>query len=469
MLSLPIQEIINSIKNGKCVLVVGPDLVDFSGKQFFEILCEAMSKNRIMAEYIDFGSNSVFVHEELLHPKNRTIPITIYDPLQSFYNSLDIFNEPFKKISEIPFNLIISFLPDDRLKNIFETQGLQYQYAYHSKQEANLHPQLKEPQSSNPIIYNILGDIDNSDAIITFDDMFLYLSNTIGGGEKFGIFPKPISNIFKKAHNFLFLGVHFEKWYFQLLLKAISQNETNIEKQKYTLLRNTTNNLIYAYSAERLNFKKDFLDIEPTDFLNQIYDECKSQNLLKRVFSKPKTKLNAKKVFISYSHQDKTLIAPIVEQLRQDDEIEVFIDGAAMSVGERIKNYMQRVAEMSTIIVFVSQNSLSSAYVGKEISIALDKNINIVPCHLDNKFIEKTIVDEIKKRIFSELDIIENLRVERKLKDRFDNCTDLTESELLWQDYGKNLDEIINNLQGRKSLSINEHNFIEILKQHVLV
>ncbi len=344
------------------------------------------------------------------------------------------YDEPFKKISQIPFHLIISFLPDTRLKRIFEEQNLSFQYNHYPREE-NPQP-VEKPTKKNPLVYNILGDFSEGDAIITFDHLFQYLSGIMGKRE----LPHAIQETVKKARTFLFLGVHFERWYVQLILRIIT---TKDKKEKYTILKNSKSSEVYTFIARRLEL--DFMEYEPLDFLNELYEECSKNNLLKT----PNKKIAAK-VFISYNHNDKQTVLQIEDYLIKHD-IEVIRDEEAMHGGQKIEDFINAIKDVDCVLAVISNNSLHSAWVSKEIIITLQKsNKYFLPCYLDESFLDKGFMEGAGKFVDDKIADISNKIMQRGRG----NTDDLFNERKDWTEYISNLPFIINELNRRKCISL---------------
>ena len=228
-----IQDIIADIKRENCVLILGPDIVDFGDKSFFEAMCQEFIEDAGHKNIIDAAPQYVFTNEELLQLMPTAKETTLLRMMEGFYQRQTAFDIPLKKISQIPFHLIISLMPDDRLQRIFISQNLDYNYGHYPREGA--HAPIEKPTKEKPLIYNLLGDFSELDAIITFDHLFTFLSGIMGKRE----LPQVIQETLKKAWTFVFLGVHFEKWYVQLLLRIITSKE---KKDKYTILKNSNHN-----------------------------------------------------------------------------------------------------------------------------------------------------------------------------------------------------------------------------------
>jgi SIR2-like protein len=111
-----------------------------------------------------------------------------------------------------------------------------------------------------------MGMLDPPDAVLTFDDYFLYLQNIL----KENALPSFLNDALRDAKSFLFLGVHFEKWNIQLLLRKIIPYSTREKRRlKYSLLKGLQNSEAFTFIARRLEL--DFEAIEPAVFLNELY------------------------------------------------------------------------------------------------------------------------------------------------------------------------------------------------------
>ena len=99
------------------------------------------------------------------------------------------------------------------------------------------------------------------------------------------------------------------------------------------------------------------------------------------VFSKGKIMSH---VFISYSRQDKRVVAQFVESLRKQDFI-VWQDVSNISAGDKWHQaLLDAIEQAALIIVFWSQSASLSKYVNEEIDYALKHNKTIIPVWLEN-------------------------------------------------------------------------------------
>ncbi len=427
------QDILSDIENESCVLIIGPDLVNFGGKSFFEILCGELQKDTQYSALIDLSPEYVFLHEELIQLKPQTKETTVLRYMERFYQRQTQYDEPFRKISQIPFHLVVSLLPDARLKKIYADQQFEFQYSHYPREE-NPSP-VDKPTRKTPLLYNILGDFSEGDVIITFDHLFQYLSGIMGKRE----LPHAIQEAFRKARTFLFLGVHFERWYVQLILRIITTKE---RKEKYSILKGGSSE-VYTFMARRLEL--DFLEAEPIDFLNQLYEECQTRRLLKQSI-----RTAAARVFISYNHQDKAMAGRIEATLKQRD-IEVVIDEETMQAGEKIEEFVEMVNHVDCVVALISRNSLLSPWVVKELITTLQKtNKYFLPCYLDESFLDKDFMDQAGKYVDEKIGAI-NERIGQRGRG---NTDDLFSERKFWLDYFNSLPEVLRELNARKCISL---------------
>jgi hypothetical protein len=359
--------------------------------------------------------------------------------MEEFYQKQTAFDLPLTKITQIPFHLIISLMPDDRLQKLFENQKLDYSYRHYPREGS--HGLIEKPVKEKPLVYNLLGDFNELDAIITFDHLFSFLSGIMGKRE----LPQTIQETLKKARTFVFLGVHFEKWYVQLLLRIITSND---KKDKYTILKNRNNNDVCTFIARRLEL--DFLETEPLKFLDDLYDECKQQDLLKTIRAKKKAK-----VFLSYSHLDKEIAISVSKYLSNGD-IDVMIDDNSMKGGEKIEDFINSIKDVDIVIPIISQNSLLSPWVSKEIITTINKtNKHLLPCYTDKTFLYKYFEANAKNIVSEKVKGINELISQRGIS----NTEDLDSAKRSWTEYYSNLPKVLTELNKRKCISLMETEF----------
>lgn len=90
------------------------------------------------------------------------------------------------------------------------------------------------------------------------------------------------------------------------------------------------------------------------------------------------------RIFVSYSHVDRPLVAPVVEVLRASENY-VFFDSDSIRPGKKWREELEAaIANSDKIMVFWCEHSEASIEVGKEIGIALGRGKDLLPLLLDS-------------------------------------------------------------------------------------
>jgi TIR domain len=99
-------------------------------------------------------------------------------------------------------------------------------------------------------------------------------------------------------------------------------------------------------------------------------------------------------VFISYSHEDTMLIAPVVSLIRVMRKDLVFQDYADIHPGKRWEPQLNRALEdAELIIVFWCGHSAKSGYVKKEFEYAIKSDKDVLPVLLDDCKLDNDLAD----------------------------------------------------------------------------
>jgi hypothetical protein len=444
---MPVEEeffntLLRDISAEKCVLVIGPDVIDYDGKTFFEAMCNNLAQNEKYRDLVDLVPQHIFMNDEMFQLKPGAKEISFFRFMESFYAEQNSVNDVLKKIAKIKFSLIISLFPDKRIAHIFDELHMPYQFGYYPRESSPA--SVNQPSADCPLIYNLFGNYEERDYIFTFDHLFTFLSGIMGKRE----LPQVLLAELKKASTFLFLGVQFEKWYVQLLLRILVSSAENNEK--LSMLKDMKTTDIRTFVSRRLDL--NFLETEPSDFLNQLYTHCEGADLLK--LDKPKSKA---KVFISYSHAD----AEFAQKLKhsfEEYQVEYLLDERDMPGGEKIKDFVSLVKEVDCVLSIVSEHSLLSPWVSQETQLTLENpDIFFLPCNIDNSFLddEGVLTEKVKVRVTERISEI-NQQIEKRGLNAIDDLTDERKrlSEF-WNNFPNNLKEI----KARKCLDITPEHY----------
>lgn len=263
--------ILDTIQEEKCILFLGPELYTNAQNQQLD---DALNT------YLNIEHNkdiqTYYQEDNLFLFSSRAKKTKTFYKIKNFYNqSFPEAEMLFQKIAEIPFHFIIKVTPDKRLGTVFSELDIKHQsHFYWRKQPPGGH--LKQPTSSYPLIYNMLGSIDQQESmVLTHNDLFYYFESIFSGNS----FPEKFKRIIKEANNFLFLGIPFEKWYMQLLLRILYIHTD------YDFARYASNQLIddetKSFCFEQ--FKIEFVRKHIHEFIDELHQRANQRGLV-RVF-----------------------------------------------------------------------------------------------------------------------------------------------------------------------------------------
>jgi hypothetical protein len=216
-----------TVEDQKCILFIGPKVYGND---------KAGSLNQRIANYLEAPTNpniKAYYEKDALFlfkdpPSKTKALINIkrfleeenFDPVRSLY----------EKIAQIPFHVIVSLTPDTLLSDTFNQQNINHKFDYYRMNRPSKDNPLT-PSKQTPLVYNLFGFINQKDSLIlTHDDLFDYFNSILGG---IGLHPD-LKQLIKRAENFIFLGVSFDKWYMQLLLKMLYNLHEKDEFLRYS-------------------------------------------------------------------------------------------------------------------------------------------------------------------------------------------------------------------------------------------
>lgn len=273
-------EILDALEDKKCVLILGN---------------YAFSRPQPTAEQPDA---EVFLPDLLLQEQHKWTGKNTSASSDDFYTSAQLLvNQPggqrmfrqltkiqlhnlrekqlnrFKKISEIPFDLILSTYPFSLLHDIFEANRINHQFAYYSYlQESG---PLAPFSEDRPLVYNLFGSEKNKESmVISLDRLYQFFFGILGVHQ----LPKLIQDKVRQASHLVFLGFSFDDWYMKLLLRVLKvhEKETSYAHSHHSFGVDRQNRTFFES-----NFKMMFFDKEIDDFTSTLHQLCAEEGLLR--------------------------------------------------------------------------------------------------------------------------------------------------------------------------------------------
>lgn len=270
------EDLLDSLENQKCVLFLGSGAYQADGGgDMQEALIQHLDATNPDHPLIRLYNPDGF----FLFKKNR-YRRKIVAQAKEFYNqSFPETEQQFAKLAQIPFNMIFSLTPDNILGRTFDAEGFDYQsdfYFHHRKAP----DEFEKPTQQKPLIYNLLGNIEEPESmVLTHGDFFDYLDSVFQNNSMH----EQLKENLEHAEHYIFLGLPYEKWYFQLLLRVLSMHSDKLKEIERLALKEFEDpHLHKLYTSE---FKLEFIPSDITSFLDALYAKCKEEEMLKE---KPK-------------------------------------------------------------------------------------------------------------------------------------------------------------------------------------
>jgi hypothetical protein len=277
----------------KCVLMLGPELARKDGRLLREALWSQLEQNH--------SEDIAYIHERdnLLLFNNKAAKSEVQRTVSLFYEEAKPDLGVYEKIAALPFALTVSTSPDQFLLQAYSKNG-KHQFAFFNHIGQNNEEALESWEREQPLIYNLCGSFrEDVSMVLDYDDLYRLLQTAMGTP---GL-PKKVRRALGEARSFFFLGFDFDKWYTQLLLRLLSEDNTPMQVAVSTQYGDKDN---HTFLLKQFNIK--FIG-EGDAFLDELCRRWKIQNESGGTAEKP----------------DKYLVLKMLEDGKTDRALEVLL------------------------------------------------------------------------------------------------------------------------------------------------
>ncbi|MFZ4477222.1 MAG: SIR2 family protein [Saprospiraceae bacterium] len=285
------DSILQSIKDKKCVLFTGPQLVEFEYNTSDGVSlapARTLVKSRL-EEHPEinmyyYEMDELFLFEEEDHHNEAR------STLKRYLNNLRLNGDLFRQIMKIDFPFIINFSPYLNPSVNFPKIDIPYPFDYQYYHKSPNKNPVRTGLNNDLWIYDLFGNLfeDESSIVLTYNDLFDYIRSVLGAKD----FPLEFKRKLAEANYFLFLGFSFEKWYVQLLIRLLREICNGNERDRSSIWRavkNAQKDQVDPsnFTATTLLYKKELnlkfiTEIESAkDFIAKLYNECEMEHLLR--------------------------------------------------------------------------------------------------------------------------------------------------------------------------------------------
>jgi hypothetical protein len=279
------QTLLNCLLDGRCVLVLGPELFRYDGKLLGDALSEHLKIDS--NPYISFYDPK----DELFYFKGKNLAASknaVYRQIRDYYAGL-VVSELHEKIAQLPFSLFVNLSPDLQLANAFEKKKMAHEFRFYNKKlnrdpnNIQFEPDEEEgfeASPTHPLVYNLCGHIGYEESLIlTYSDLFDFLFNVFGRNN----LPLSLRNILEIQDNgqekdYLFLG-------FLRLLNAQAGNQRfvlgeDLEQLEAAASDTAREDKSIFYLQDY--FTLDLMDCAPDEVLERLFKDCAQAGKLRK-------------------------------------------------------------------------------------------------------------------------------------------------------------------------------------------
>lgn len=268
------DNLITAMKEDKVVLLLGPNLfsIQEDGKPsaLHPYLSQAIQENHAKDLLAYYQEEDLFLFQKPA-AKNES-----YFTLKNQLEKNPLSSHILENLMAIPIHLYLSFTPYLNPPRSFPKLEIPYFFHYgfyHKKRGAEDTP---EPNGEQPLFYDMFGSIEEEESLIlTHDDLFEYIRSIMGAKE----LHTTLKTVLQRARYFIFLGVPFEKWYVQLMLRLLSS--INHQHSAYTWVKEKQDLSALSFLGNEFGIEIISDKTGAETFVQQLYERCDQQNLLR--------------------------------------------------------------------------------------------------------------------------------------------------------------------------------------------
>ena len=395
--------LIYSIRQGNCILVLGPEIAVPDDTP-------SIGPDGLPLPEPFANRGQATLPEMLAHRLSTEIEVTNLDPsnlaqVAEFYsmkygrNDLEAQAAMFyhtapradllADLAAIPFNLVISLAHETALVTALEEAGrspVVEAYDFRGDQKSSLGLGRGAVGTvENPVVYYLYGHVDEPRSmVLTESDTLDFISAVISKNPEL---PRDLRSHLRDSHkSFLLLGFGLTRWYLRILLHVLKVSKR--ENRSFALESLTGEEQTFLEQTilfMRRGLKVESYNSEVAPFVAELRArfEAAGGRVAKSQRGTGSIHLNgstappgeAPKIFISYASEDAQAARELYESLHRAG-FEPWLDQEGLRGGDRwdaeIKNALDEV-DYVVVVQSAALAAKSFSYVNKEISLALER------------------------------------------------------------------------------------------------
>ena len=378
-----LRGLVERIKRGDCVLVLGPRLAiranDPDRRPLDELLaCELLASIGAQTSETSLSPPSLRRAADL-HYRLRQDREDLELAVQDFYaREAESTTDFHCDLAQLPFRLCVSASPDSLMLTAFKEAKKSPQKGYYGFKQAT-NARLSSPTPDKPLIYYLFGHHeDPTSLVLTEGDLIEFLVSIVRGVPAV---PDQVRSILADpAASFLFLGFGFHNWYLRVLLQVMNvyghRSKSMAFEDMQFFSHPEREQAVGFFSGDRL------IDFRPLRWelfaqqLREAYEVSVPRKTTEATSVRVSLAPNAPMAFVSYASEDREAVEALAEKLEARG-IRVWQDKQDLRAGEKWNQTLFNVIKTRVDYVVVVQTpTMTTRITGvfhREIEAALVK------------------------------------------------------------------------------------------------
>ena len=376
-----LRGLVERIKRGNCVLVLGPRLAIRANDPDRRPLDELLARDLLASLGAQASETSLLppslrraadLHYRLCQER-EVLELAVQDFYAREAESTTDFH---CDLAKLPFRLCVSASPDSLMLAAFKKASKSPQMGYYSFKQAT-NARLSSPTPDKPLIYYLFGHHeDPTSLVLTEGDLIAFLVSIVRGVPAV---PDQVRSILADpAASFLFLGFGFHNWYLRVLLQVMNvyghRSKAMAFEDTQFFSHPEHEQAVGFFSGDRLI---DFRPLRWELFAQQLREEYEAsvpRKITDATSAHVSPAPNAPRAFVSYASEDREAVEALAEKLEARG-IRVWQDKQDLRAGDNWNQVLLDViARHVDYVVVVQTPAMTTATKGvffREIDAAL--------------------------------------------------------------------------------------------------
>lgn len=377
--------LVERIKRGKCVLVLGPRVAvradDPERTPLDELLAIELSKKlKLNGEESGLGCRNLR-HVAELYYRQCNDQVELQEAAKEFYKHAQkaAATTPFHRdLAQLPFQLCVCASPDDAMSQAFsEIKEKSPQRAHYNFRD-DPREFINKPSDKSPLVYHLFGHYqDSRSLVLTEGDLIDFLVAIVKGAPAI---PDQVRSMLADEDTaFLFVGFGFHNWYLRVLLKVIGVYK---HKSKQVAFEDTQffshpdcSETVGFFSGER---HIEFRPLQWEQFARKMRDQYIAITDTGNTAMPTKTNrsISGPLAFLSYASEDRDTVERLAEQLEARG-IAVWRDKQNLRAGDDwdcvLVNMIEKKVNYFVVVQTPKMMSRTEGVFNEEIDVAIKR------------------------------------------------------------------------------------------------